>query len=79
MTDFCNDNATVAVFVEQGAFLCAYEREGQFLDAIAKCCGLRVVRPDPRDNDGRTMVGFPKIHLQKYADLLAANGYSIME
>jgi hypothetical protein len=38
-----------------------------------------VVRPDPRDNDGRTMVGFPKIHLQKYADLLAANGYSIME
>lgn len=71
------DNATV-IFVEQGAFLCAYEREGQSLDAIAKLCGLRVVHPDPRDNGGLTMVGFPKIRLKKYADLLAANGYSII-
>lgn len=77
MNDFCNDNATV-VFVQRGAFLCAYEREGQSLDAIAKCCGLRVVHPDPRDHEW-TMVGFPKTHLQKYADLLEANGYSIMK
>ena len=34
-----NDNATV-VFVEQGAFLCVYERDGQSLDVIAKWCGL---------------------------------------
>jgi len=33
------DNAKV-IFVEQGAFLCAYAREGQSLDAIAKWCGL---------------------------------------
>jgi hypothetical protein len=70
------DNAKV-IFVEQGAFLCAYEREGQSLDSIAKLCGLQVVHPDPRDNSGLTMVGFPKTHLKKYTDLLEANGYSI--
>lgn len=72
-----HNNAAV-VFVEQGAFLCAYEREGQSLDAIAKWCGMQVVHPDPNDTDGLTMVGFPKTHLKKYADLLEANGYSIM-
>ena len=77
MNYFRNDNATV-VFVQRGAFMYAYEREGQSLDAIAKWCGLRVVHPDPRDHEW-TMVGFPKTHLQKYADLLEANGYSIME
>lgn len=71
------DHATV-IFVEQGAFLCAYEREGQSLDAIAKWCGLRVVHPEPNDTDGLTMVGFPKTHLKKYEDMLAANGYSII-
>lgn len=76
MNYFHNDNAAV-VFVEQGAFLCAYEREGQSLDAIAKWCGLRVVRPDPKDNE-LTMIGFPKTRLKKYADLLEANSYSII-
>lgn len=63
----------------EGTFLCAYEREGQSLDEIAKWCGLRVVRPDPNDTDHLTMVGFPKTRLKKYADLLEANSYSIME
>ena len=78
MNYFRNDNATV-VFVQRGACMYAYEREGQSLDAIAKWCGLRVVHPDPKDNDGLTMVGFPKTHLQKYVDLLEENGYSIMK
>lgn len=71
------DHAKV-IFVEQGGFLCAYAREGQSLDAIAKWCGMQVVHPDPKDNAGLTMVGFPKTHLKKYADLLEANGYSII-
>mgnify|MGYP001180568694 CR=1 FL=1 len=70
-----NNVENSVVFVERGAFLCAYERNGVGrISEIADLLNLKEVQQD----DGLSMIGSPKIHMKKNVDVLTKNGHSVV-